>query len=399
LNIVIENPVRALSFLLLLSLVSLDVSFGITGFKLGNVLLVITCLLITVFTIGSVYKKKLNVEFNSSDKLYLLFIFLVLSSALWSPSPFNAIFQAGVMFLLWTAALYISSLDMTRFIKQFINIAVAVAVCSILLIPIAPDIAFQPNPSGAMPELRGIFHHQLRFGLYMAIALGFLVLIWLNNEIGKFFRSQLGYYFSLVIVLVALILSFARLYTFFAVFALFLVVIFSGRRSFKLIHFILLTIFIGLLVLYSEGLIFFLDAMGIDTTLTGRVRIWDKSLELASEANFLGYGFASFDHQIFDRLWGFYRPAHAHNSFIQVYFELGIMGFIILLFLVASHFKELYLNNTITSKYSYAGFVYFLTVLGSLTGANYASKPTLLFSVLLIVIAIHKNPEPTVKLV
>ena len=380
-----------LSLIFLISAVSLDISFGVTGLKLGNLFLISSCLLIVILGARSATNTPVAVKFGVSDKFYLLFVLVVVVSSAWSPSPVNALFQATVMILLWCASLLLVNIELEKFVKQFINIALVVAIFSLFLMPIAPSIAFQPSPSGTMPELRGIFHHQLRFGLYMGMALGFLILIKLNHERDKFFKSELTYYLTSFVIFTALILSFARLYSLFTVLAIGLVILFSGRGRFKYFALVILVSIVSVLLVFEQDLLFWLEGMGIDTTLTGRVRIWVKTLELASDGSFWGYGFASFDSHLFDRIWGIYRPAHAHNSFIQAYFELGVVGLIVLITLVISHFRDIYMKDKSPSKYSYAGFVFFLTVLGSLTGANYASKPTLIFSVMMVLIVLERN--------
>jgi O-antigen ligase len=398
-NVMIKESASTLSLIFIISIVSLDVSFGITSFKVGNILLIASCVLITLIGMLSIINHSLELRFGASDKMYFILVFIVLLSSMWSPSSINAIFQGGVMILLWIAAMFLVKVGVERIIKQFIYVAVFVALISFLLIPLAPHQAFQPSPSGSMPELRGIFHHQLRFGLFMGLTLGLLVLIWLNDDRENYFKSNFSYFFVFVIILFALILSFARLYTLFSLLALALTLAFSTKGLAKTVYFFAILAFISLLVIFSQELIYRLDYLGFDTTLTGRVRIWEKSLEIASDNGLWGYGFASFDHHMFDRLWGFYRPAHAHNSFIQAYFEIGIIGFITLIGLVISNFRDIYSNRDATTKYSYAGFVFFLTLLGSLTGANYASKPTLIFSLMLVLIVMERNPKKAINFI
>ena len=48
-----------------------------------------------------------------------------------------------------------------------------------------------------------------------------------------------------------------------------------------------------------------------------------------------------------------------------------------------------------TGKYSYALFLVLLTAVGSLTGSNYAGKPTLLFTILMLTIAVEARQQRT----
>jgi O-antigen ligase len=112
----------------------------------------------------------------------------------------------------------------------------------------------------------------------------------------------------------------------------------------------------------------------------------------------LGFGFASFGSGDFDIYFPYYRPPHPHSSFISVIFETGYIGFLLIIIYVVVQIKEIQ-NRQGNKKLSYSAFLIFFTVLGSLTGANIASKLSLLFSLMLLFSIIenhnhaqHKRP-------
>jgi O-antigen ligase len=126
-----------------------------------------------------------------------------------------------------------------------------------------------------------------------------------------------------------------------------------------------------------------------EVTLTGRTVIWERTLEEASSRPLLGHGFASFDSPSLDYIWGVYRPPHAHNSFVQSYFDLGLVGLAVVLLLVFFHLK-VGLNYAVTfRRYSYSLFVTFLTFFASLTGVTYGGKPSILLGVLLLLVSVE----------
>jgi O-antigen ligase len=86
----------------------------------------------------------------------------------------------------------------------------------------------------------------------------------------------------------------------------------------------------GLLVLLPGWVMFdvFTEALGRDTTLTGRTELWQGLLRLAMDP-ILGAGFESFwlGDRI-EKLWNLYwwRPNQAHNGYLEIYLNLGWIG-------------------------------------------------------------------------
>src|SRR5690606_27412179 len=132
-------------------------------------------------------------------------------------------------------------------------------------------------------------------------------------------------------------------------------------------------------------------ALNADLTLTGRTTMWARTLAVLGDAEWVGRGYAAFDHPSYDWMWAAYRPAHPHNSFIQAYFETGYVGLGLTIALVISHLRIALRVSRVTGRYSYSLFLVLLAGIGSLTGSNYAGKPTLLFSLMLLVLGIESR--------
>jgi exopolysaccharide production protein ExoQ len=129
-----------------------------------------------------------------------------------------------------------------------------------------------------------------------------------------------------------------------------------------------------------------------DLSLTGRVMVWMKAVNSVESEWLLGNGFAVFNSPNFDYIWGSYRPPHAHNSFVSIYFEGGFVGVSMLVILVFVHFYKSTETKIIgQNKYNYSNFVFFMAFLSSLTGVTYAGKPSILYSLLFIFIAMDCN--------
>jgi O-antigen ligase len=81
---------------------------------------------------------------------------------------------------------------------------------------------------------------------------------------------------------------------------------------------------------------------GRNITLTGRTDLWASVLELSTNP-ILGAGYASF--WLGDRLatlWDlyFFRPTQAHNGYLEIYLNLGILGVICLLGILFSSYRS-----------------------------------------------------------
>jgi exopolysaccharide production protein ExoQ len=96
-----------------------------------------------------------------------------------------------------------------------------------------------------------------------------------------------------------------------------------------------------MIVLLDAGNVF-VQAMGRDTTLTGRTELWDRLLQMRVDP-FFGAGFESF--WLGDRvekLWRVYwwHPRQAHNGYLETFLNLGIAGLALVGALVAAGYRN-----------------------------------------------------------
>lgn len=108
-----------------------------------------------------------------------------------------------------------------------------------------------------------------------------------------------------------------------------------------------------------------LKAFGKSSTLTGRTTLWEKGMEAAWERPVVGYGFSAYWVQGFqpaERLWYQFRiPSrsgfHFHNTYIQMFVELGMIGVSLVALLILTSFLKslLYtLKQGLTLEAAYA---------------------------------------------
>jgi len=87
----------------------------------------------------------------------------------------------------------------------------------------------------------------------------------------------------------------------------------------------------------------FVEAMGRNTTLTGRTDIWDDLFRM-DKSPWLGTGFESF--WLGDRakyFWDkyYFHPNQAHNGYIETYLNLGWVGVGFLAFLIVAGYRNI----------------------------------------------------------
>lgn len=326
-------------------------------------------------------------HFDSIFVSSLTLLIFYSSSFFWSIDRIDTAIQILLYCAIFVASFLFSKMPSDFLIRVVLKSAIWVCLISLILIPLAPDVAFQPHWSTTFPEVRGIFSHQQRFGLFLCIALGVGIIARKNKWNGIFGNGVLRHYWVFVIIMIiGIIFAFARLNTIYALIALMLTLFFSRGALFQ---FSTLCIVVPsfIIVGISQGFLsgsYGLDDIVGDVSISGRTVIWEKTISIAREQNILGYGFGTFSSHYFDSVWGVYRPPHAHNSFVNAYFESGIVGLVLLMFTLATHIWRTMRSNRHPNMYSITMFLFLLTLFSSLTGVTYGGKQSVLYACLLL---------------
>jgi len=154
---------------------------------------------------------------------------------------------------------------------------------------------------------------------------------------------------------------------------------------------VLLMVNLGISAFNQNGTVSgtFLEMAGKDETLTGRTDLWVDILTIASKNPALGVGYGSFwignkANNLWERhIW---RPQQAHNGYIDVYVELGIVGMVLLGLFLASAFRSI--NESILNDFDFGVFrmVFFIMiVVHNITESSYLRSDHNLWFVLLLI--------------
>lgn len=100
-----------------------------------------------------------------------------------------------------------------------------------------------------------------------------------------------------------------------------------------------------------------------DVTLTGRTYIWNYVIDFIKSKPILGYGIENSIVRL--NKTNYLRTYHAHNQFLEVVYQTGIIGVISMMVIIYKSFKELYIyrDNNISKILSITIFIFSIMML------------------------------------
>lgn len=366
--------------------VALDWRFSDSEVNIGNIIFLFSCVGAWLATFIAERGQLRPRAWQLIDTIFLAYVLLIACSSYWSVLPSGTLTQSVFIGGMWATTVMLGNQPIERLISYIVHTAFWIAVLSLLMVLLTSD-ALQPRTG----ELRGVYFHQLRLGLFMSIALGLMCLTVLNGKSSMITRNKFLLALYFVVIGIACAWAFARLYTFFAIVALIVTVMLPRNRRLRVLFLAGMALLVGWLVLDQNSILGALNDQGVDLSLSGRTRIWEKSLTLVQDRTAWGFGFATFDAPVFNWAWRGYRPAHPHNSYIQAFFENGWPGLILTLALVATHVGVGLRSTGASRPNSYSLFLVMTAVLGALTGSVYSGKLTAFFALVMLVVSIDSN--------
>ncbi len=295
------------------------------------------CVYVVTFVLVVTRWKKL-VRVLTSDKLLLLLVSLALVSLFWSAAP-GLTLQRGVallgttLFGAYLATRYTLNQQL-RLLAWGLGLAAIFSVIFALVLPYY-GISSGAQTVGELPTertaraWRGVFSTNNVLGRLMVLGAVVFLLTVLQRK-----RQLLAWAgFGLCSVLILLANSATALMILLTLLALLpLYTALRWRRNFFVPMLIFTTLLGGsvasLIISNPEAL---LDVLGRDITLTGRTELWKASLEMIWQRPFLGYGYNAFwlgweGGSSYVWLITGYEMPHAHNGFLDLWLDLGLLG-------------------------------------------------------------------------
>ncbi|MBX5302120.1 O-antigen ligase family protein [Rhizobium sp. NLR12b] len=253
-------------------------------------------------------------------------------SVFWSVGP-STTFRRAIGLLFTVLLAYVLAIRFTP--RQLLLLAFATfgtcIVLSLLVFVASPSLARMPMDG----SVRGIFIHKNSLGWYAAMMILVSTAVLIDGDRGLR-RTALLFLIAGGACLVAsgsmtAIIATASAYCLIGFYSLLRRIGGISRIVFVLFF---VQMFVGLLLLLHEFLVPFLEALGKDATLTGRVPLWELVDGQIADHLLLGFGYQAFWTEANPEAWIIWSriqwmAPHAHNGFRDTLLNFGISGMIL----------------------------------------------------------------------
>jgi O-antigen ligase len=290
-----------------------------------------------------------------SEKYLSLFVVVCLISALWSDYPFLSIkrsFQLFVMYLVIIEALVnIEPQLLLKQLKIVVSIYLFFNLYACRFIPAAIDPVF-----GTWRGMEVQKNWLAQNSLYCFLS---------SIVLFKFDKTRLARIYDVVIILISVLMIYkahSSTNLIAVVIIVFMGIVFQietvfknlgiGRSILGLLFLFTLT-FAGIFLIFSSEIFGLIPGyFGKDTTLSGRVDIWDFVWNDIQKQPVLGYGFATYwimgsaRIEIFASYFEGFMVNSAHNGYLEIILQLGVVGFILFLFPVIAYIYRMFKLNS-----------------------------------------------------
>jgi O-antigen ligase len=290
-----------------------------------------------------------------SEKYLSLFVALCLLSALWSDYSFLSFkrsFQLFVMFLVIVEAF--ANIDAKILLKQLkivVSIYLFFNLYACRFIPAAIDPVF-----GTWRGMEVQKNWLAQNSLYCLLS----SIVFFSFDKTRYTKL----YDSILILISVLIIYKAHSSTnlIIVVIIVFMGVVFQIESIFKNLGigrsilgltFLFILTFSGIFIIFSSEIFGLIPGyFGKDTTLSGRVDIWNFVWNDIENRFLLGYGFATYwimgsaRLEIFASYFEGFVVNSAHNGYLEIILQVGFIGFIFFLFPIAAYIYRMFKLNS-----------------------------------------------------
>ena len=276
------------------------------------------------FLFLALFYRRLPVRVSLSLVLLLV---LAIASSWWSVDPSGTLFRSVSLAGTSLVGVYFAVRFQPRELLSILWRGYAImAIASLLVAVLAPQIGVHQGNAWGTAEAgmwRGVFSHKNTLGNVMLLALITCVVTYFERAtVGRIYRlANLAMLFLAAVLLIFSASTTAQVLALMS--AVVLMYVAFARRAgllrgpLTLLAAWLMAI-VGLVVLSDLGT--FTDLVGKDVTLTGRTVIWHLAIQLIEERPVWGYGYAN------EVIKNLLDVLHAHNGYIQLAVDLGLVG-------------------------------------------------------------------------
>ena len=258
-------------------------------------------------------------------------------SVLWSVGPSTTLRRAvGLLFTVLLAyALAIRFTPRQLLLIVFATLGVCI-VLSVAMLAVSPELARMPG-DGAM---RGVFINKNSLGWFACMMLLVATIVLLDGTLGLR-RTAFVLLVAGGICLAGSGSMTAMIATGSVCCLIGFYTILQRTRGIGRVVIILVSLqfSVGILIVLHEFLVPFLEALGKDATLTGRVPLWELVDRQIADHLLFGYGYQAFWTEANPSAWAIWskilwQAPHAHNGFRDTMLSFGLCGMMLFVMLL-----------------------------------------------------------------
>jgi O-antigen ligase len=263
---------------------------------------------------------------------YLLILLLCAISALWSDYQFPTLRRSVTLSssVFFGAYLYLA-FGVRGTLELVGRATVILAVLSRVVLVAVPTVGHE-TAQGYEGAMRGVFAQKNSLGLAMLLAVSCYVYQLIDNP-----KSVIGPMARLVLLLFCIVLSRSATSLVIAVLVMAVGAVFWSAGDWRRRVIVLYALAVGfclitLLALVDTGQL--LGYLERDASFTGRLPLWDASLQAALQRPWLGYGYSGFwnqDSPMVQYIWAAidWQAPSAHNGYLDIMLQIGLVGLVL----------------------------------------------------------------------
>ena len=285
-------------------------------------------------------RKKTSARTLIRDPLIWTLPLMAVLSFLWSDFPANSKRRGITIIQTSYFGLYVASRFTVRQQLQMLGWAFGIiTVFSFLFCLAFPGTGIEMGANAG--SWRGPFAQKNLLARFMVLSAIIFLLLALDNP--KYPKVSWGL-FGLSVLMILLTGSKTALLLFLTVIMLLPFYKLLRNKDTLIIPVVVLGILIGgsVLIFVTSNWLDILAALGRDPTLSGRTTLWEIAIMKIKQRFWLGYGFQAFwvDGGGAVPIWQHegYKPPHAHNGFVNMGLDLGVLGLILFLLTIISNY-------------------------------------------------------------
>lgn len=346
--------------LIVFLILSLEIDFSIFGVpeEAKRLVLLIFMGIIGMLNFSESIQKNKKVLKQKHITFFLFYLAWVFISLAWSVSFSGSLSSVvGLLFGVIFVIGIFPKIEPAYLLKAIKSNSYIIFIASLLFLFVLPGYA---TAADDFFRLKGIMIHSQR----LAILAGFIIILKVYEI--KQQRNSLSDKILMVLAVTILFFVKTRAFSTFII----LVVLFQVFANIpkKKVVFSVIVFSLIFMIFDFYSLLQNMYARGSQdvTDLTGRALVWVDTFSFIEANPILGYGFGSFKTGLIS--YSFWEPPHAHNLWLHITFETGIIGMILMNVVFFLFYRFVRKYKAISFAYYLLIYVVFISLTGIVIG-------------------------------